>query len=177
MASTRKARASGSFSVKLRTPASTLKKVVVLLLDRTTRRGYLNPGKLGDADTIDLLTPEGEHRNFAVKDVRSVYFVRDFTDDFEPERKAFLSRPKLDGLWVRLKFRDNESIEGVVPNDLLSLLDRGVQITPPDLHGTTLKIFIPRTALSEMTVLGVVGIARRKPAAPATPPQPGLFTE
>jgi hypothetical protein len=134
----------------------------------------LNPGRLGDTDTIDVLTPEGTHRNFAVKDVKSIYFVRDFTDNFEPERKAFLSRPKLEGLWVRLKFRDNDSIEGVVPNDLLSLLDRGVQITPPDLHGTTLRIFIPRTALSEMTVLGVVGIARRKPTAPL---QPRLFTE
>ena len=163
-----------STSVKLRAQASTHKKVVVLLLDRTSLRGYLNPGRLGDTDTIDVLTPEGTHRNFAVKDVKSIYFVRDFTDNFEPERKAFLSRPKLEGLWVRLKFRDNDSIEGVVPNDLLSLLDRGVQITPPDLHGTTLRIFIPRTALSEMTVLGVVGIARRKPAAP---PQPGLFTD
>ena len=160
--------------MKLRAPSSTLKKVVVLLLERKALRGYLNPGKLGDSDTIDLLTPDGEHCNIAVKDVRSVYFVREFKDDFEPERKAFLSRPKLDGLWVRLKFRDNESIEGVVPNDLLSLLDRGVQITPPDLHGTTIKIFIPRSALAEMTVLGVVGIARRKPAAP---PQPGLFSE
>ena len=163
-----------STSVKLRAQASTHKKVVVLLLDRTSLRGYLNPGRLGDTDTIDVLTPEGTHRNFAVKDVKSIYFVRDFTDNFEPERKAFLSRPKLEGLWVCLKFRDNDSIEGVVPNDLLSLLDRGVQITPPDLHGTTLRIFIPRTALSEMTVLGVVGIARRKPTAPL---QPRLFTE
>lgn len=163
-----------STSVKLRAQASTHKKVVVLLLDRTTLRGYLNPGKLGDTDTIDVLTPEGAHRNFAIKDVKSIYFVRDFADNFEPERKTFLSRPKLKGLWVRLKFRDNDSIEGVVPNNLLSLLDRGIQITPPDLHGTTLRIFIPRTALSEMTVLGVVGIARRKPAAP---PQPGLFTD
>ena len=144
------------------------------MLDRSVLRGYLNPEKLGDAETIDLLTPEGEHREVALKDVRSIYFVREFTDDFEPERKAFLSRPKLEGLWVRLKFRDNDCIEGVVPNDLLSLLDRGVQITPPDLHGTTLRIFIPRTALSEMTVLGVVGIARRKPAPPV---QPGLFSE
>ena len=161
--------------MKLRAPASTHKKVVVLLLDRTTLRGYLNPAGLGVADTLDLLTPEGEHRHFAVEDVRSIYFVREFTDDYEPERKAFLSRPKLDGLWVRLKFRDEETLEGVVPNDLLALLDRGVQITPPDLHGTTLKIFIPRTALSEMTVLGVVGVARRKPAAPVV--QPGLFAE
>lgn len=79
----------------------------------------------------------------------------------------------MDGLWVRLKFRDGDTMEGVVPNDLLSLLDRGVQITPPDLHGLTLRIFIPRAALTEMIVLGVVGIARRKPA----PPQPGLFTD
>jgi hypothetical protein len=160
--------------VKIRTPASTHKKVVVLLLDRTLLRGYLNPAKLGDAEAVDLLTPGGEHRTFPIKDVRSIYFVREFTDNFEPERKAFLSRPKLEGLWVRLKFRDNDCIEGVVPNDLLSLLDRGVQITPPDLHGATVRIFIPRTALSEMTVLGVVGIARRKPV---TAVQPGLFSE
>jgi hypothetical protein len=147
---------------------------VVRFLDRNVLRGYLNPSKLGEAETLELLTPDGEQRSFSVKDVRSIYFVREFADDFEPERKAFLSRPKLDGLWVRLKFRDEDTIEGVVPNDLLSLLDRGVQITPPDLHGTTLRIFIPRTALTEMTVLGVVGIARRKPAAP---PQPGLFND
>jgi hypothetical protein len=156
--------------VKLRTPTSTHKKVVVRFLDRNVLRGYMNPGKLGDVETLELLTPDGEQRNFAVKEVRSIYFVREFTDDFEPERKAFLSRPKLDGLWVRLKFRDEDTIEGVVPNDLLSLLDRGVQI----LHGTTLRIFIPRTSLTEMTVLGVVGIARRKPLAP---PQPGLFND
>lgn len=149
---------------------------MVLLLDRSALRGYLNPALLTDHDILDLLTPEGEHQAVPLKDVRSVYFVREFTDDFEPERKAFLSRPKLEGLWVRLKFRDNETIEGVVPNDLLGLLDHGVQITPPDLHGTTLRIFIPRTALAEMTVLGVVGIARRKPVAPAAA-QPKLFTE
>ena len=162
--------------MKVRTPASTHKKVVVRFLDRSSQRGYLNPSRLGDAESLDLLTPEGEHRGIDLKDVRSIYFVREFTDDFEPERKAFLSRPKLDGLWVLLKFRDEETIEGVVPNDLLSLLDRGVQITPPDLHGTTLRIFIPRSALAQMTVLGVVGIARRKPAVPVQP-QPGLFSE
>jgi hypothetical protein len=146
----------------------------VRFLDRHDLHGYLNPAKLGEAEILELLTPEGEQRNFAVKEVRSIYFVREFSRDFEPERKVFLSRPKMDGLWVRLKFRDEDTIEGVVPNDLLSLLDRGVQITPPDLHGTTVRIFIPRTALTEMTVLGVVGIARRKPAAPA---QPGLFSD
>ena len=163
--------------MKVRVPSSTHKKVVVRFIDRSLQRGYLNPGKLGEAESVDLLTPEGEHRDIELQGVRCIYFVREFADDFEPERKTFLSRPKLDGLWVQLKFRDEETIEGVVPNDLLSLLDRGVQITPPDLHGTTLRIFIPRSALTQMTVLGVVGIARRKPVAAPAQPQPGLFSD
>ena len=51
-------------------------------------RGYLNPAKLGESEAVDLLTPDGEHRIFAIKDVRSIYFVREFTDNFEPERKV-----------------------------------------------------------------------------------------
>jgi hypothetical protein len=163
--------------LKNRTPASTHKKVVVVLADKKPLRGYLNPTRLGQADPIDLLTQDGEHEQIPLAKVRSIYFVRDFSNDFEPERKAFLSRPKLDGLWVRLRYNDSETLEGVVPNDLLSLLDNGVQITPPDLNSATDRIFVPRSALSEVTVLGVVGIARRKPAATPTAAQPRLFND
>jgi Family of unknown function (DUF6982) len=161
--------------LKNRTPASTHKKVVVVLADKKPVRGYLNAVRLGQVDPIDLLTPDGEHSVVPLAKVRSIYFVREFSDDFEPERKAFLSRPKLDGLWVRLRYNDGDTIEGVVPNDLLSLLDNGLQITPPDLNSSTDRIFIPRSALTEVTVLGVVGIARRKPAAAIS--QPRLFNE
>jgi hypothetical protein len=81
-------------------------------------------------------------------------------------------------LWVRLRFNDGETLEGVIPNDLLSLMENGLQITPPDLNSSTDRIFVPRSALSELTVLGVVGIARRKPAAAAAAAaQPRLFNE
>jgi len=137
----------------------------------------LNPGRLGQADPVDLLTPDGTHQEIPLSKIRSIYFVRDFSDEFEPERKAFLSRPKLDGLWVRLRYTDGETLEGLIPNDLISLLDNGVQITPPDLNSTTDRIFVPRSALSEVTVLGVVGIARRKPEAAAAAAQSRLFNE
>ena len=164
--------------MKNKPPASTHKKVIVVLIDKKPLRGYLNPVRLGQADPIDLLTPEGEHMELPLARVRSVYFVREFSDDFEPERKAFLSRPKLDGLWVKLRYSDGETLEGVVPNDLLALLDNGLQITSPDLNSSTDRIFVPRAALSEVTVLGVVGVARRKPAAAAaTASQPRLFNE
>jgi hypothetical protein len=151
--------------VKNRAPASTLKKVVVLLVDRRTVRGYLNPTGLGEADKIEVLTVDGEQQSVRLADIKSVYFVREFKDPFEPERKTFLSRPKLDGLWVRLRFRDDDSMEGIVANNLLELLDTGVRLTPPDLHGNVLHMFIPRTSLAEMKVLGVVGVARRSARA------------
>ena len=149
-----------------------------MLADKQPLRGYLNPGQLGQTDPLDLLTPDGEHVEVPLARVRSIYFVREFSDEFEPERKAFLSRPKLDGLWVKLRYNDGETLEGVVPNDLLSLLDNGLQITSPDLNSSTDRIFVPRAALTEVTVLGVVGIARRKPAAAAAAAsQPRLFNE
>lgn len=151
--------------MKNRAPASTHKKVVVLPLNHSAIKGYLNPATLGSADAIDLLTLDGEQKSIRLQDVKSVYFVREFKDPFEPERKTFLSRPKLDGLWVRLRFRDEDVMEGIVANNLLDLLDTGVRLTPPDLHGNVLHMFIPRSALSEMKVLGVVGVARRSPRA------------
>jgi len=170
-----------SCAVKSKPSASSRKKVVVLLLDRTSLPGYVDPAALGRSETIDLLTPEGEHRTLASKDMRAIYFVRELSEPFEPERKTFLSRPKLDGLWVRLRFRDDDVIEGIVSNDLLGLLDAGVHLTPPDLYGNTLRVFIPRTALAEMKVLGVVGVARRTPRpardARAAAQQPRLFSE
>ncbi len=163
-------------TLKTRSPASTHKKVIIVLSDKRPLRGYLNPSRLGQIDPVDLLTLDGEHETIPLEKIRSIYFVRDLSGEFEPERKAFLSRPKLDGLWVRLRYKDNETLEGVLPNDLLTLLDNGLQLTPPDLNSNSDHIFVPRAALSELTVLGVVGIARRKPAAAAAG-QPLLFNE
>ena len=163
-------------AVKSRPASSTHKKVVVVLADRSSVPGYLNPARLHPGQPIDLLTSEGAQRTFEMKEVRAVYFVREFSGKYEPERKAFFSRPKLDGLWVRLTFLDQETLEGVVPNDLLNLLDAGVHITPPDLNGATVRIFVPRSALTTLTVLGVVGAARRQTSTSATV-QPRLFSE
>ena len=161
--------------MKARQAASTHKKVVVELLDKKLLRGYVNPGHLPGAVSLDLLTQDGEHEEIEMAEVRAVYFVRDFAEDIEMERKSFLSRPKLNGLWVRMRFRDGEALEGVIPNDLLTFVDNGLQITPPDFNSNTDRIYVPRSALSELTVLGVVGIARRKP--PLGAQQPRLFNE
>lgn len=162
--------------MKSRAPASTHKKVILeLVLERKLLRGYLNSARLPQAEIVDLSTPEGAHEEVPLAKVRAIYFVRDLEQNIGMERKSFLSRPKLDGLWVRLRFRDGDSLEGVIPNDLLALQENGLQMTPPDFHSNTDRVFVPRTALTEFTVLGVMGVARRKPAAVTA--QPRLFNE
>lgn len=162
-------------------PVTTHKKAVISLFDGKTEQGYLNPQTLGPTEGVELLTRDGEHKTIPLREIKAVYFVKEFSDPFEPDRKTFLSRPKLDGLWVRLRFRDNDEMEGLVSNNLVELLDKGIRLTPPDLHGNTMWVFIPQSALTEMKVLGVVGVARRAPqekaAAKAAESQPKLFSE
>jgi Family of unknown function (DUF6982) len=161
---------------KRHAPTSTFKKVIVVQLDGKSHAGYVDPGHLGQTDGIDLLTIEGEHEAVSLGAVKGVYFVREFGEPFEPTRKAFLSRPRQEGLWVRLLFVDRDQMEGLVPNDLLSLLERGIYVTPPDSHGNSLRLYVPRMALKEFRVLGVVGAARRtRDQVLAGSPQGNLF--
>ena len=164
--------------MKTRSSSPTRKKAVVLLLDLTAHKGYVNPADLPGTDTIDLLTADGEHQAVPADEIKAVYFVDDLNQTYLPERKSFLSRPKLEGLWLRLTFRDGDSLEGIVVNELLEILDRGIQFVPPDLHGNCSRVYVPRSALTEVKVLGVVGAAKRlaRPAAVASA-QPKLFEE
>lgn len=154
----------------------THKKAIVFPLAGKSVQGYINPGELGRSGQIELLSTDGEYVTLELAKIKTIRFVREFTNLQPPERKTFLSRPKLEGLWVRCVFRDQDAIEGIVANNLVEIAEHGVRLTPPDLHGNTLWIFIPSSALAEVTVLGVVGIERRrKPAAAAE--QPKLFDE
>jgi len=61
-----------------------------------------------------------------------------------------------------LKFKDNETIEGMMPNDLTQNTSDGFLINPPDLRSNTQRVFIPRSAISSMSVLAVIGATRRR---------------
>ncbi|MBI1984478.1 MAG: hypothetical protein HYS61_09790 [Acidobacteria bacterium] len=153
------------------TPSSTRKKVVVRRLDKELIKGYVNPASfLGEAG-VELLDREGRVGAIPLNAIKAVYFVRDFEGDPDyVERKAFLRRPKLDGLWVRLTFKDEEVFEGILANNLLTLDARGFLVTPADFSSNNLRIFVPRSALSGMEVLAAItnGAARRAPARTAS---------
>ena len=77
-------------------------------------------------------------------------------------RKTFTSRPRAEGLWVRLRFKDSEVLEGLMPADLLQATPEGYLVNTPDQRSNTQRIFVPRTALESLTVLAVIGATRRQ---------------
>ncbi len=142
--------------------ATTHKKVIVRKMDRDSVHGYVSAKFISDG-RLELLNTAGQVVAIELRDVKGVYFVRELGDSESLVRKTFTSRPRVEGLWVRLRFRDNEIIEGIMPNDLLQEAGEGFSIIPPDTHSNTQRIFVPRSALAEMTVIGVMGEKKPRP--------------
>jgi hypothetical protein len=143
--------------------ASTNKKVLVARFDRETLFGFvLSPSGL-ESDALELLTAEGSVLNIPFQDVKAVCFVRDFeAGDTWREHRAFLTRPKSAGLWLKLRFRDGDTLEGMLPNNLMQLDATGFSIVPPDPTFQNQRIFVPRLAVTDVQVLGVVGTSQRR---------------
>jgi len=135
---------------------SSHKKVIVRKMDRDSMNGYVAPHFIVDGK-LELLNTSGKVVYIELSDIKGVYFVRDFSDSETFTRKTFTTRPRTEGLWVRISFKDNEVIEGLMPNDLTQIAPEGFLVIPPDTRSNTQRIFIPRTALQELVVLGVIG--------------------
>jgi len=131
-------------------------------MDRDSINGYVAPANFVTEGKLQLLNTSGNVVAIDLRDIKGVYFVRDFGDSDAPSRKTFTSRPRTEGLWVRLKFKDSEVLEGMMPNDLSQSTPEGFLINPPDLRSNTQKIFVPRTALDSLIVLAVIGATRRR---------------
>ncbi len=156
---------------------STHKKVVVRKTDRDTINGYVAATFVVDGK-LEMLNTAGNVVSIDLSEIKGVYFVREFGDSESLLRKTFTTRPRAEGLWVRLRFRDNEVVEGMMPNNLAQIESEGFLINPPDTRSNTQRIFVPRSAISELTVLAVIGgTQRRRKAATTESGQVGLFDE
>ena len=137
---------------------STNKKVLVSRFDREPLSGFVNPQSYLLSDGLELLSPEGAVTVVPYQEVKLVCFVRDFQQG-EPrkELRLFTTRPKMEGLWIRVRFRDGDVMDGVLNNNLLQLETHGFSVIPPDPGFQNQRVFIPKAALSGIQVLGVIG--------------------
>jgi len=156
---------------------STNKKVVIRRFDREPVAGFVNPQTYLQPAGMEVLSLSGSLAMVPYDEAKAVCFVRDF--DVTPplvEMRVFHTRPKLNGIWVRMRFRDGELMDGLLANNLLHLEPYGFTVVPPNPSSNNQRIFVPRAALADLQVLGVVGspLRPRKPK-PKPKEQIGLF--
>ena len=155
--------------------ASTNKKVQIARFDREPLSGFVNTGSYRTPEGLEILQLTGNVLLVPYADIKTVVFVREFGLGDPLPRRSFVSRPKFDGLWIRLAFRDGDTLEAVIPNNLMTLEGLGFDLLPPD---STQRVFVPRAAVARIEVLGVVGSPlRRARGKTAAKEQIGLFEE
>ena len=149
-------------------PASR-KKVIVRKLSRDWLSGYLPPCAFIVGEQVQMLDLAGKLVSIAVAEVKWICFIRDFQsgDVSQPERllrKTYVTRPRTQGLWVRVRLTDNDVIEGLAQNDASLLEGEGLFLIPPDTRSNTQRIFVPRHAVVEFDVLAVIKTGTRRGA-------------
>ena len=167
--------------------ASGQKKVVIRRFAGPLAWGYLPQTSLVRDDQVPLMAVDGRITPISLNEIKTIAYVHDFNlDDLvDPERigrRSFLARPRGEGLWLKLTFQDADSLEGlmVVGLTLLDALiaDRGLFLTPPDGRSNTQRLFVPRTSLRSLEVLGyVTALSKRAAKVAIDNPQPSLFEE
>ena len=154
------------------------KKVIVRKLSRDWLCGYLPPADFVHDEEIQLLDLSGKLVSVGAAEVKWVCFVREFQsgDASQPERllrKTFVTRPRSEGLWVRVRLKDNDLIEGLAQNDVTLLEGEGLFLAPPDTRSNTQRIFLPRQTVTELEILAVIKTGVRR--GPAEAVQEDLF--
>jgi len=124
-------------------------KAVIHLADKTLIKGYLEDeagvwgGPIAPADSalpeeFEFRLLDGTSATIRLNQAKAVFFV-----------------PEFPGLWVRLRFADNEVTEGLVHNSLALLMAPGFFLKPPDPHSNNRMVYALKKHLVNFEVLGL----------------------
>ena len=135
------------------------RKVIIRKVDGEILKGYaehsLDPVN-GKESSVTVTSLTEELITVPKSEIKALFFVRKFSGNKEySEVKFFESQPRIDGLWVRVYFFDNEAIEGIVANTMNFLIEDGFYLKPPDPNSNNRLMYVVKSALKDFTVLGV----------------------
>jgi hypothetical protein len=151
--------------------SSSRKKAIFRKFSRDWLAGYLPAEEFAHAGLIEMLDLDGKVVQLLVDDLKWICYVRDFNSGEinNPERlvrKTFSGRPRGEGLFVRVRLKDGDLIEGLAGNDVSLVASDGLFLTPPDLRSNTQRLWLPRRSIEELEVVAVIGGAKKKAVAP-----------
>lgn len=139
--------------------------VVVRFTDGKLMKGYLRDFSI-ESDLITFVGQNtGDVLQVPVAELKAVFFVKNFDGRHEHvEKKAFGTR-KLKGCKVFVKFKDNETLIGIVEGDLpwdkgfslakLGEKAKGFFLIPVDGDSNNEKVFVVGGATRDITIMAV----------------------
>jgi hypothetical protein len=142
-------------------------KVVAHLADGSLVKGYL-----GDPQSFDPLSAgltgnslpaqvavdlaDGGKTIIDLRSAKALFFVKTLEGRNEyVEIKFFERNPQIEGLWIKIRFKDGEVTEGIVHNSLPFVSDTGFFLRPPDPHSNNRVVFVVKSFLNDFRVLGI----------------------
>jgi hypothetical protein len=143
-------------------------RVVAHLKDGSLVKGILCPddpgfdplaaGALGAVlpPSVALRLPGGGQRVVELASAKALFFVKTFEGRTDyTELKFFERNPQIEGLWIKIRFQDGETTEGIVHNSLPFVMDNGFFLRPPDPHSNNRVVYVMKSYLVDFRVLGI----------------------
>jgi len=134
--------------------------VVIHYADRIVK-GYISPvGPDEPAESrprrgvIRVRRLDGVLEEVSLIQTQGVYFVKEF-EEAKHENLLFYNLQPLELLWCRLEFKSGDVIEGLIDNGPQLVLDPGFLVTPTDPTGNNRFIFVMKSQLRDLKVLGL----------------------
>lgn len=145
---------------------STHKKVVVRHRSLGLIAGYIDADRLpwlSGGHDLELLRPEGQAHPLAASEVQAIYFVDDFARMAELRTLTMPGRAaaRLPGLWVRIRWRGQPPLEGILVTELLQL-GKGIELTPLRADSAWQRVYVPLAAIETLIPVEVVRTPRRR---------------
>jgi len=132
-------------------------KLIVRLKSGKSLRGYLKSQSI-PRGKLQVTTLEGQDITVDIEKLKGVFFVRDFQGNKSYfETKLLEEDPEREGLRVRVRFEDNETMEGVTENSLEVLQGPGFFFWPADPSANNLLIYVVKSSLIGFKIIGVKG--------------------
>ena len=142
---------------------------LVIRFEDHALRGFARASDLGTVEQLlrnDLQKPldsiritvegSGVTREVDLAGAKAVFFVTTFDGDTHHNALHFHENaPVKEGLWIRVRFHDNEQIEGIISNSHDFVLGPGFFMMPTDPDGNNKLIYVLKSRLTGFHVLGL----------------------
>lgn len=131
-----------------------LGKVVVHTREHKIHRGFSKKEFIGD--DVRVLDESGNESTFPLKNLKAIFFVKEFNGDPAYDEVLFLRKEKpRPWLWVHIEFEDGEKIEGKIKNsEEIINGSKGFFIWISDEYANSESVFVVKGSIRKFKIMG-----------------------